>query len=308
MRPFSPAPIRRALAVALATTAWAVVVAGTPASADPTVVAHDPSNSAVVTRLSISDGRGWLTLHARSTDAVGLEVRVPAGNGSWSGKEDVYMPEQDAHCHLQSGPDLHYLCSPSPGETQFPSGGFAVSIPVTRTGGVEGLTGTVWAFGATSVGYDDTFPVLDGTHYRSTAEVRAAPLTRDEEESEVGAASKRDEEESEGRATVSMTTTIVPKEAITTLDVALPEGKWRIVGSNVANHGVRCRVLGSETDSATLHCRPADASASGFPAGRYQLVLDLEFCGDPEDQFSDVSLTQSGRLPEVQDTFAWIER
>ena len=293
MRPFSPAPIRRALTAALATTACAAVLAGAPASAEPTAAAADPSTTVLVTRLSISEGRGWLTLHARTTDATGLEVRVPAGNGSWSGKEDVYMPEQDAHCHLQSGPELHYLCSPAPGETRFPSGGFAVSIPVTRTGSVEGLTGRAWGFGDTSVGYEDTFPVLAGTHYRSTAEVRAAPVTRDAVDSE-------------GRANLAVTTTMVPKEAITALDVTLPAGRWRIIGSNVANHGVRCGVVQSGSDSPTLHCRPSDPSASGFTTGRYQLVLNLGFLGEPDNEFSAVSLTGSGLSPEEEDTFPWV--
>jgi hypothetical protein len=296
--PFSDAPVRRALAATLSSAACAIVLAAAPATAagtsvGPTPAAPDSTTSVVVTRLSISDGRGWLTLHARSNAAVGFEVRIPAGNGSWSGKEDVYMPEQDAHCHLQAGPDLDYLCTPSAGESQFPDGSFAVSIPVQRTGDVAGLTGRAWAFAGTSRGYEDTFPVLDGTHYRSTAEVRRAPLTRDA---------------GEGRASVAVTTTVVPKETITALDVTLPPGRWRIVGSNVANHGVRCSVNGSGTTSASLHCRPVDASASGLPVGRYQLVLTLGFCGDPEDEYSEVSLTAAGLDPEVQDTFAWVQR
>ena len=291
MRPFSSAPIRRALAAALSVTASAVVLAA-PASANP-AMAPDPANSVVVSRLSISDGKGWLTLHARNNTAIGYEVRIPAGNGSWSGKADVYMPEQDAHCRLQSGPDLHYICRP--GEYGFPSGNYAVSIPVTRTGSVEGLTGRAWAFADTSAWYEDTFPVLDGSHYRSTTEVRNAPFTRDAGEAE-------------GRASLSVTTTVVPGESIEAVDVTIPAGSWRLIGSNAGNHGVRCNVLDPGTGSPTLHCRPDAAPASGLTAGRYHLVLTLGFRGEPKRQYSEVSLAAAGHSPEVQDTFAWVNR
>ena len=291
MRSFSPAPVRRALAAALSVTACAVVLVVAPATAEPTDMAPDPGNSAVVSRLSIANGKGWLTLHMRSRTALGYEVRVPAGDGSWSGKPDVYMPEQDAHCRLQAGAELHYICTP--GEYGFPNGGFAVSIPVTRTGDVAGLTGTAWAFADGAVGYDDTFAVLDGSHYRSTAEVRNAPTTQ-----ESGSV--------EGRATLSVTTTIVPGESITALDVTPPtvDGTWRIIGSNIANHGVRCTPRWNAM--AILHCTPSAASASGLPAGRYQLVFDLGLHGVQKVQYSEVSLTAAGLSPEVQDTFAWV--
>lgn len=293
MCPFSRVPTRWALAAALSLAASAVVLAATPASADPTVATLDPGDTLVVSRLSITDGKGWLTLHARNVSATGYEVRVPAGDGSWSGKADVYLPEQDAHCTLQPGLDLDYVCRPSPGETQFPNGGYAVSIPVTRIGSVEGLTGTAWAVDDTSVGYEDTFPVLDGSHYRSTAEVRIAPVTRDADPAY-------------GRATVAVTTTIVPRESITALDVTPPTvtGDYRIIGSNIAGHGVRCSPRWN--GSPMIHCFPSDASASGLPAGRYNLVLTIGFLGEQADSYAQVSLTASGLEREVADTFAYV--
>jgi hypothetical protein len=297
MRPLSAAPIRRALTAALSATACTVALAAAPAGADPGSPAPDPGNTVVVSRLSVSDGHGWLTLHARNSTATGYDVRIPAGNGSWSGRADVYLSEQDAHCLLQPGPDLHYVCrpsaQPSPEDDLLPAGSYAVSIPVTRTGSVDGLTGSARSLAESADTYVDTFPVLDGSHYRSTAEVRAAPVTR-----EAG--------EAEGRANLAVTTTIVPREAITALDVSLPAGAWRIIGSNVANHGVRCSLAGVGTGSPSVHCRAGAADASGLPAGRYNLVLILGFDGDPQEQYSQVSLTESALAPDVEDTFPWV--
>ena len=292
MRPFFPPGVRRALAAVLCVTAAAVVLLAAPATADDVAVAPDSGNSAVVSRLSISNGKGWLTLHMRSSTADTFEVFVPAGHGSWGGKSDVYLPEQDAHCRLVPGRALYYVCRP--GAYGFPSGSYAVSIPVTRTGSVEGMTGRARADVGPHLGYADTFPVLGGLHYRSTAEVRNAPVRR--EASSV-----------EGRATLSVTTTIVPGEAITALDITPPTvgGTWRIIGSNIANHGVRC-ITTRNLDGAILHCTPSAGSASGLPAGRYQLVFDLGFHGVETVEYSQVSLTAAGLCPEVVDTFAWV--
>lgn len=297
MRFLSAAPIRRALAATLSTTACAVALAAAPAGAAPSSTTPDPGNTVVVSRLSVSDGHGWLTVHARNSTATGYDVRIPAGNGSWSGKADVYLAEQDAHCLLQAGPDLHYVCRPSaqpdPDDDLLPAGGYAVSIPVTRSGSVDGLTGSARSLAATADTYVDTFPVLDGSHYRSTAEVRAAPVTAD-----AGGL--------EGEAKLALTTTIVPREAITALDVSLPAGSWRITGSNVAHHGVRCSLVGVGAGSPSVHCRADAAAASGLPVGRYNLVLNLGFEGDPQEQYSTVSLTESTLAPDVQDTFPWV--
>jgi hypothetical protein len=295
MRPFPRASTPWVVAAVLSLTGSAFVLAAAPASADPTdptVVAVDPGNTTVVTRLSITDGRGWLTLHAHSSSATGLEVRVPAGNGSWSGSPDVYMPEQDAHCSRQTGPDLHYLCLPSSGEPRLPSGAFSVSIPVTRIGSVEGLTGSAWASAGASGGYVDTFPVLPGSHYRSTAEVRTAPVTTDADGIEE-------------RATVSTTMTILPNEAITAVDITPPTvtGDYRFISSNVAGHGVRCTPRWN--GSPVVHCWPSDASARGLPAGRYNLVLTIGFRGAQDHQNSQVSLTAAGQSSEWVDTFPY---
>jgi hypothetical protein len=291
MRRVLPASILRVLAAACATSAAAAVLGAAPAHA--ALESHgDPGNSAVVTRLSISHGKGWLTLHTRSSSAQGFSLLVPAGSGSWNGPADVYVPEQGAHCRRSAGPELLYECS-SDFPTGLPTGSYAVSIPVTRIGSVEGLTGSAWASqeGVSDDRSQDTFPVLDGSHYRSTAEVRAAYVTRD-------AAG------TEGRATISLATTMVPGEDITALDSTLPSGSWRIVGSNAVNHGVRCSVVGSGTEAPGLHCRPAAASASGFAPGRYNLVLLLGGDSDPGAS-SQVSLTASGQSPEPEDTFPW---
>ncbi len=292
MRRVSPASISGALVAAWALSAGAAVLGAAPAQAAPTVHA-DPGNSAVVTRLSVGHGKGWLTMHTRSTSAQGFSVLVPAGTGSWNGPADVYVPEQGAHCLRQPGPDLLYECS-SDFPTGLPTGSYAVSIPVTRIGSVEGLTGSAWASqeGASDDVAQDTFPVLDGSHYRSTAEVRAAYVTGD-----AGGVA--------GRATISLSTTIVPGEEITDLNSTLPSGSWRIIGSNVANHGVRCSVMGSGTEAPSLHCRPDAASGRAFAPGRYNLALVLGGEGEPGTT-SQVSLSASGHSPELEDTFGWV--
>jgi hypothetical protein len=292
MRRATPASFSGALAAAWALSVAAAVLGAAPAQAAPEVHA-DPGNSAVVTRLSIGHGKGWLTMHTRSSSAIGFSVRVPAGSGSWNGPADVYVPEQGAHCLRKPGPDLLYECS-SDFPTGLPTGAYAVSIPVTRIGSVEGLTGSAWASqeGVSDDFSQDTFPVLDASHYRSTSEVRAAYVTGDE----AGAA---------GRATISLATTIVPGEDITALDSTLPSGSWRIIGSNVVNHGVRCSVVGSGTEAPSLHCRPDAASGSGFAPGRYNLALHLGGEGE-QGTSSAVSLTACGHAPEPEDTFPWV--
>ena len=335
-RPFSSAPIRRALA-ALSAAACAAVLAAGPANAGAS--GPDAVTSVVVTRLSImtvgfgqdgvSHGRGWLTLHPRigTKPSAGFEVFIPAGDGEWSGPPLVNVAEMGISCRRVSGtqdvdtirPDLHYVCGnrtsddEDPTRTEegywppivLPSGGYQVSIPVTRTGSVDGLTGLAWMNAADSDGMvrsfsPDTFPLQP--QYRSTAEVRTAPLVPDPD----GAG---------GQAKLSLTTTIVPRESITALDVSLPDYEWRIIGSNAAAHDVRCAVL-SGPDSPTLHCQPTAAANGSLPVGRYHLALTLGFqpapqrpptCSITEQDCNraHVSLTAAGRSSEVADTFYW---
>jgi len=301
-RRLSRSPSRRtAVGVLAVSTLGAALLGAAPASADSGGPAA--TTSVVVTRLSVADGQGWLTLQARlgDHDSTGFEVEIPAGDGSWSGRAEVYVADLDAHCRLQAGPDLHYVCAPTDPAARLPGGGYQVTIPVTRTGDVTGLTGSTWVDAPTGDGEtgsysSDTFPVYDDLHPRSTAEVRTAPVTPDPDSQG-------------GAATVAVTTTVVPKDSVSALDVALPPGGWRITGSNTRTHDVRCSLLaaGTATGTATpsVHCVPMAAAGGAFPAGRYQLVLRLVFTGDTELATSQVALTTSAAGPEAQDTFDW---
>jgi hypothetical protein len=349
--PFSRPRDRRALAAlaALSAAACSAVLGVGPASAAAS--GPDDLTSVVVTRLSITGGRGWLVLQPRIglRPSVGFEVFVRAGGPlgqtpcpgcTWGGPPVVHVPEMGIDCRRVPGsytwdggpwPDLHYVCGArneededpvwpccgmtgrsvhrdgDPPPAELPSGGYQISIPVTRTGPVDGLTGYAW-MNAVDETYPtvrsyspDTFPVLDGSHYRSTAEVRAAVLVPDPD----GSAD---------RTKLSLTTTIVPGESITAVDVSLPDYGWRIIGSNAATHQVRCGVVPGP-DSPVLHCQPAAADGS-LPAGRYPLALTLGTTRRPAPPCyaeptsptcwaSRVSLTAAGVSPQVQDTFRW---
>lgn len=318
-RPFSSSRGRRALA-ALAFAVCSAVVSVGPASAG-------------------SSGPDDLTSVMVTIRAGGPLGGIPCTGCAWGGPPVVHVPEMGIDCRRVPGsytydggpwPDLHYVCGArnqededpvwpccglparsvlrdgDPPPARLPSGSYQISIPVTRTGPVDDLTGYAW-INAVDEPYGvrawapDTFPVLDGSHYRSTAEVRAAVLVPDPDAAA-------------DRVKLSLTTTIVPGESVTALDVSLPDYGWRILGSNAAAHDAGCGIRPGP-DSPVLHCQPA-AATGRLPAGRFQLAFVLGTTRrpappcyaeprDPTCWSSRVSLTAQGLPPQVQDTFRW---
>lgn len=300
-RPTSPR--RKALLLGLS-TALAVILLTVQAGAsraDP--VGPDLATSSVVSRLSIVGGKGWVTVQPRigSGSVTGFEVVVPAAGGTWGGAADIAVPELGIHCRLGPGPDLRYSCGTTTTTdvrpTLLPRGGYQVTLPVTRTGSLTGLTGLpgrTWMAALNGSGEVDsygldTFPVIDGSHYRSSAEVRGAPSSADPASSTGGIL-----------AILPLTVTVVPGEVITALDVPLPSASMRIAGTNGAGLGIACVVRATPAPSV-LHCT---AGSGGFPAGRYQLVVNLRADG-PTSGPGTVALTAAGGASEVQDSFAW---
>lgn len=299
----APRPRRAARLTGLSTAlaATLLLLQAGASHADPG--GTDLATSSVVSRLSIVDGKGWLTVQPRigTGSVTGFEVVVPAAGGSWSGPADIAVPELAIHCRLGPGPDLHYSCGTTAmtGDriTVLPRGGYQVTLPVTRTGSLDALTGlpgqtwmkAVNADGELSSYGFDTFPVFDGRHYRSSAEVRTAPSVADPASTTGGVV-----------AILPITMTIVPGEVITALDVPLPSASMRIVGTNAVGYGIACAVRAT-ADLSVLHC----AGPSGaFPAGRYQLVVNLR-ADRPVLGDGTLALTAAGGTSEPQDSFAW---
>lgn len=298
------AMLRRLLRAALVLLAAGSVFAGmTAAYADPFF--PDPKTSVMVTRLTVTDGKGWLVLQPRigHDTAIGFGVRIPAGAGSWTGPAAIAVYDMGIRCVRLAGPDLNYQCGSDGADGQdppplLPSGGYQITIPVTRTGAVTGLTGATnfWEVSPYDgpVSYNsDTFPVVDGTHFRSTAEVRnfytgllPSSLHRD-------------------RGDIAVTMTVVPGERVHAVDIQLPPADWRLLAYQL-HPLVDCQLTGAPT-APLIHCAPITAGRD-FPAGRYPFVIKVDL---PEDE--DFSLGQPGTValgvngadPVIGDTFGW---
>ena len=197
-----------------------------------------------------------------------------------------------------------------------------VSIPVTRSGSVQGLQGRAWSNEEHwRARYQDTFAVLDGLHFRSTAEVRSTPV-------QVRAIVVAPDQDLQPQTftTVAATTSIVPGERITALDMPLPGSGWTLVHSNVlagqvstirpgvrspkstGKHGIRCNIREPDTSSPYLRCIPINLIGNTLPTGRYQLAFGFVRPGEPNSlptTQGEVSLTTAGR-PHVVDTFVWV--
>ncbi len=276
-----------------------------PARAD--TYGGDPS-SAMVTRLSLTDGRGWLTVQARvSQSVIGIEVFIPAAGGSWSGPADVDVPGLGTHCRRVVGPDLWYLCGAStwptePGQSfvMLPSGTFTITLPVTRTGslsGLSGLVGRAWVDlftgGGDIVSFGrDTFPVIDVSHWRSTAEVGRAIVTYD------GRTTK-----TYGRVTVPVLLTVAPGERVSALDVTLSrKGRWSLESTNAASSGATCVVRRTASGDQILQCVGSHGAA--LPSGSHVVTANLHFYGvDLVLEPGLVGLGVEGRTVEPVDSF-----
>ncbi|MDQ2756027.1 MAG: hypothetical protein M3Y71_05620 [Actinomycetota bacterium] len=299
----SPAPsrfARRALAVAAAVTGLAAYAVAPAQAATDT---PDTTTSALVTRLTVDGGQGWVTVQVRvgAGKVVGFEVRVPADQGTWSGPADIAVRELGIHCRFVGTGDLHYTCgdtSDTRGDAPYlPSGGYQVTLPVTRTGAlpVSGSLGHTWVDALDGAGHVsrygfDSFPVVGGSHFFSTAEVRTAPMVADPGSSLSGV------------ATVPVSMTVVPGEQVAAVDVTLPgSATWSLLGSNALPQGVSCSVHPATTGVKTLHC--VGSNGAPLPAGRYQLVSTLGFTGPNVDgRTTRVALTMVGGTAEQVDT------
>ncbi len=297
------AGLRRLLRGAVGLLAIAGVLAPTsPARADPFF--PDPATSVVVTRLSVSAGRAWLVLQPRigRDTAIGFEVTIPAGNGVWSGPSSIPVPDMGIRCVPKAGPDLDYLCGSDdawadPLPPLLPGGGYQISIPVTRAGPVDGLTGSTkyWEVnpyeGAASYA-SDTFPVVGSGHFLSTAEVRNFYT-------DVGSRYyQRD------RGDIAATMTIVPGEHVHEIDFRLPAADWRLLAWSPRPY-VSCRLTGGPA-AALISC--VYAWQRDFPAGRYPFVVKVDLPAAEDfsgGQLATVALAVDGAAPELQDSFGW---
>ena len=229
-------------------------------------------------------------------------MTIPAGDGAWSGSPSIAVPDLGISCVRQAGPDLHYLCGSKdaysdPQPLPLPSGGYQISIPVTRTGPVAGLAGATsfWEINPSygSVSYaSDTFPVVDGTHFRSTGEVRSLYTGIG------GSVSGRDQGD------IAVTMTVVPGERVHAVDLQLPPADWQLLAWQLGPQ-ISCRLAGGPA-APVIHC--AAATNRYFPLGRYPFVVKV---GVPpaEDtssgQDATVALAVNGADPVIQDTFGW---
>lgn len=105
----------------------------------------------------------------------------------------------------------------------------------------------------------DNFPILDGSHFRSTTELRDVPAVL------VSGSISRLE------SILPVTINVASGEPETALDITLPSAEWHLAGTNAAAAGVSCYVDNRETPS-TLHCA---APYRSFPVGTYQLAMTV---------------------------------
>ena len=297
--------LRRSLRAALVLLATgALFAAGTTAAhADPFF--PDPKTSVTVSRLTVTDGKGWLVLQPRigHDQTIGFEVSIPAGDGSWSGPASIPVYDMGISCVRQAGPGLDYLCGSNGFDWEnppplLPSGGYQITIPLTRTGSITGLTGRtdIWEenpFDGPYSFYSDSFPVVDGTHFRSTAEVRGllTNLPVNGSAYDLG--------------DIAVTLTAVPGERVHAIDVQLPPADWGIVAWQ-QNSWITCRLSGGPA-APLIHCASINSNVD-FPAGRYPFVVKVRIPSSEDDssgQDATVALTVNGAAPLIQDTFQW---
>ncbi|MEO3935223.1 hypothetical protein V3N99_00545 [Dermatophilaceae bacterium Soc4.6] len=291
---------RRTLACAAAAAGLALTAVVPAQAATDT---PDAGTSALVTRVTVDGGRAWVTVQVRvgGGKVVGFEIHVPATDDSWSGPADIAIRELGIHCRSVGVRDLHYTCgdtSATRGDAAYlPSGGYQVTLPVSHTGALPGpvLTGHTWVDALDVDGHVgrygfDSFPVVDGSHFFSTAEIRTAPLQADPDST------------LSGLATLPVSMTVVPGEQVAAVDVSLPGGAtWSMAGSNAALRGLGCTVPTSASGVQSLHCVAPDGAP--LPAGRYQLVSTLRYAGPNVDgRNTRVALTMVGGASEQMDT------
>ncbi len=294
------ARLARRLVLVTATVAGAVVLSTAPALAATDV--PDAATSALITRLTVADGRGWMTVQVRiaATRVVGFEAHVPAKDDGWSGAPDVFVRELGVHCRSVGTRSLAYVCgdpSAAAGDAPYlPLGGYQVTLPVFHTGTLPtpGLFGHTWVDAVDAEGQarhygGDSFPVVDASHFFSTAEIRSAPLVADPDTT------------LSGTATVPVSMTVVPGEQVAALDVSLPgKGAWSMIGTNALPQGASCSVVDVAAGARALHC--VGQHGAPLPVGRYQLVSTLRFTGpDVDGHWTRVSLTMVGGVAERTD-------
>ena len=281
----------------------AVFAGMTEAHADPYF--PDPHTSVVVTRLTISHGNGWLVLQPRigHDTAIGFQVSIPAGAGSWSGPAVVPVPELGISCVRKAEPDLDYLCGSDGTDSDsppflLPSGGYQISIPLSRTGSITGLTGATsfWQVNRSEgpAAYpSDSFPVVDATHFLSTAEVRN--FYTSSQQTLFG----------DDIGDLPVTMTVVPGEQVHAVDIRLPPGDWGLLDYDF-HPRIHCQLEGDRA-TPTIHCASLRPTINYLP-GRYPYVFRLELPATEDDSAGRpgfVALTVNADPTTVQDTFGW---
>ena len=279
----------------------------TVASADPFV--PDPKTSVITTQLALTKGVGYLTLQISSGfDALsGFSVDIPAAGGSWATPTKITSLELGTTCVGTPGTSLHYVCGSQPGHSsvsgQFPLGSFQITVPVRRTGPTSGLTGTITMYRLDGYGdlnvvdVSDTFPVVDATHFRSTAEVRNLYST--------GSPT--------GLAVLAETVTVIPGETVNEIDTTLPRNpatSWHLQKALATNPSafagnLNCVLSPTTATTETIRCR---AGSFAFPSGRYELDYKLAIFHLTDDEpagTGTVDLAVNGKGAEVEDSFTW---
>jgi len=258
----------------------------------------------LVSRVTVADGRGWVTAQVNVAGpwVTGFEVYVRADNGLWGSVSDVPVPALGLHCRSFGGIGLQYSCRRTSADhgPYLSPGYYEVKLPATHTGALPtALSGVAWldVASAASPGTSrftayDWFPAVDGSHFRTTAEVREASLTADATSTLSGV------------ATIPLTLIVAPGEQLASVDLILPEQHhWSLTGSNTLPQGIWCSVRLTTTGGGQLHC--AGRFAAPVPAGRYELVSTLRYYGSHSmvNTLGSVAVTMVGGTAEPMDAF-----
>ncbi len=302
MTTFSTFRRRRNLIAALIAAAaigTGTLLAGSPASADPTYL--DPKSSVMVTQLGMSSDTGFLTIqaHIGADHMFGFEVVIPAGSGTWALPGAQFVSALGVRCFGVPGANFDYVCGADTHETgdrsELPQGNYQITVRAKYSGpATTGLWGTTYAYKTDAYGEPfgssyDTFPVVNAaSHFRSTAEV---------------ANYHPSDLYGQGLGELAISATIVPGESVMAIDTTLPTtpGAHYKLWNIKYNPGLTCAVIHA-TGADTFHCTSLNAGHA-IPPSRFTVVLQTGFTGALPDQDGSVALQLGSAAPEPVDTF-----
>jgi len=296
-----PAPARlTGRAVALAgVVITLLILAIAPACA--AVTDPHPRSLITVSQVTVADGRASITahLHVVGNWVTGFQLILP-DRGRWWGSgdgSDFPVPALGLGCRSAG---TYYTClrnqAAQPQSPYLSPGYYDVTLPETHTGPLPaGLAGYVslagWAPADDSRDWDE-FPVVDGSHFQTTAEVRMAPLT------------PHLTSPLSGVTTIPLSLVVAPGERLAAVDVLLPaEAHWALTGSNTLPQGIWCSVRPTITGGSQLHC--AGRFAEPVPAGHYELVSTMRYYGGHsiDGDTARVTVTMVDGVAELMDYF-----